>query len=70
MLLPVLGDQYGLVLERGELRLVYEDGAFVLRYFDRNLPINPRQFPRILEHDLESLQSGPRRRGSPRSSSC
>jgi len=56
VLLPVLGDQYGLVLERGELRVVYEDGSFVLRYFDRNLPINPRQFPRILEHDLELLQ--------------
>jgi (1->4)-alpha-D-glucan 1-alpha-D-glucosylmutase len=56
VLLPILGDQYGLVLERGELRVVYEDGSFVLRYFDKNLPINPRQFPRVLEHGLESLQ--------------
>ena len=46
VLLPILGDQYGLVLERGELRLAYADGRFTLRYFDHELPINPRQVPR------------------------
>jgi (1->4)-alpha-D-glucan 1-alpha-D-glucosylmutase len=43
VLLPILGDQYGRVLERGELTLVYESGALVLQYFDRSLPINARQ---------------------------
>jgi len=31
ILLPVLGDQYGLVLERGELRVRYDDGALPLQ---------------------------------------
>jgi (1->4)-alpha-D-glucan 1-alpha-D-glucosylmutase len=48
LLLPTLGDQYGVVLERGELRLALKDGAVVLRYHDRELPLNPRQSPRIL----------------------
>jgi (1->4)-alpha-D-glucan 1-alpha-D-glucosylmutase len=48
VLLPVLGDQYGRVLERGELQLRVENGALHLRYFDVDLPINPRQSPRIL----------------------
>ena len=30
VLLPVLGDQYGVVLEKGELKLGFGDGAFVI----------------------------------------
>src|SRR5687767_2921590 len=47
VLLPILGDQYGNVLERGELQLAFADGTLVLRYFDQELPINPRQAPRV-----------------------
>src|SRR5688572_20796846 len=43
LLLPILGDQYGWVLERGELKLQFRDGLLVLRYFEQELPINPRQ---------------------------
>src|SRR5262245_5954323 len=39
LLIPVLGDQYGPVLERGELVLGYADGAFSVRYYDDVLPI-------------------------------
>jgi len=56
VLLPVLGDQYGRALERGELQLRYEDGALRLQYFDRDLPINPRQSPRVLGLHLDRLQ--------------
>ena len=42
LLLPILGDQYGKVLERGELQLAFRDGALVLHYFEHELPINPR----------------------------
>jgi (1->4)-alpha-D-glucan 1-alpha-D-glucosylmutase len=42
LLLPILGDQYGLVLERGELKLDVVDGELVLRYFDYRLPVNAR----------------------------
>jgi (1->4)-alpha-D-glucan 1-alpha-D-glucosylmutase len=47
LLLPILGDQYGQVLERGELRLIFRDGALELTYFEHALPINPRQTPRV-----------------------
>jgi (1->4)-alpha-D-glucan 1-alpha-D-glucosylmutase len=56
ILLPVLGDQYGVVLERGELKVVYHDGTFTLRYFDHDLPINPRQHQRILACGVDSLR--------------
>ena len=36
VLLPLLGDQYGRVLERGELQLQFQDGALHLGYFDRD----------------------------------
>src|SRR6202011_2084230 len=39
VLLPILSDQYGRVLERGELRVQFEEGAFYLSYHDRRLPI-------------------------------
>jgi (1->4)-alpha-D-glucan 1-alpha-D-glucosylmutase len=34
LLLPILGDQYGQVLDRGELQLELMDGQLVLKYFD------------------------------------
>jgi (1->4)-alpha-D-glucan 1-alpha-D-glucosylmutase len=55
LLLPILGDQYGQVLERGELQLEFRDGALVLRYFDAALPINPRQAPRVYRTGLTRL---------------
>ncbi len=61
VLLPVLGDQYGRVLERGELALALADGALVLRYFDHVYPINPRRVPHVLRHGIDELE---RRLGS------
>jgi len=57
LLLPVLGDQYGRVLDRGELRLDYEDGALLLRYYERSFPINPRRAPLVLGRDLPALEA-------------
>lgn len=42
VLLPVLGDQYGRVLERGELRVELIEGRFFIRYFEHLFPVNPR----------------------------
>jgi (1->4)-alpha-D-glucan 1-alpha-D-glucosylmutase len=39
VLIPILGDQYGEVLERQELTLTYRDGAFLVRYYEESLPI-------------------------------
>jgi (1->4)-alpha-D-glucan 1-alpha-D-glucosylmutase len=56
VLLPVLGDQYGRVLERGELQVRLEEGALHLWYFDLDLPINPRQSPRVLGLHRDRLE--------------
>jgi (1->4)-alpha-D-glucan 1-alpha-D-glucosylmutase len=56
VLLPVLGDQYGRVLERGELQVRLQDGALHLWYFDLDLPINPRQSPRVLGLHRDRLE--------------
>ncbi len=53
VLLPILGDQYGRVLERGELRLDYADGAFHIRYFSTTLPVEISSTRPILEGALE-----------------
>ncbi|MEO7270956.1 MAG: alpha-amylase family glycosyl hydrolase, partial [Vicinamibacterales bacterium] len=55
LLLPILGDQYGRVLERGELQVIFRDGQLALKYFDTELPINPRQSPRAFALALEPL---------------
>jgi (1->4)-alpha-D-glucan 1-alpha-D-glucosylmutase len=57
VLLPILGDQYGVVLERGELKLELVDGIFRVRHFDTILPMAPRSYTRILSHRLDELQA-------------
>jgi (1->4)-alpha-D-glucan 1-alpha-D-glucosylmutase len=47
LLLPILGDQYGQVLDRGELRLDLVDGQLVLKYYDNRLPINAHDVPEL-----------------------
>ncbi len=57
VLLPFLGDQYGAVLERGELKLVLEDGRLsVVSGGDTRRPIDPAQYPAVLGLHSESLQ--------------
>ncbi|MBW3569721.1 MAG: malto-oligosyltrehalose synthase [Gemmatimonadetes bacterium] len=56
VLLPVLGDQYGRVLERGELRLVYDDGRFFLDYFDTRLPVAPAPTGAVLRLAVDGLE--------------
>ena len=58
VLVPVLGDQYGTVLDRGELKLTFdkEKGEFSIVYFQHRFPVNPREYPRILGYELEVLQ--------------
>jgi (1->4)-alpha-D-glucan 1-alpha-D-glucosylmutase len=49
VLLPILGDRYGRVLEKGEFRLSIASGAFYVHYYETKLPLNPRSYPLILE---------------------
>jgi len=55
VLIPILGDQYGRVLERGELRVHFESGRFYLRYFDHEFPIAPGTYRHVLEIALAQL---------------
>jgi (1->4)-alpha-D-glucan 1-alpha-D-glucosylmutase len=55
VLLPILGDQYGKVLERQEIRLEYGDGSFRVRHFETVLPVAPRSYPRVLRHGVDAL---------------
>jgi (1->4)-alpha-D-glucan 1-alpha-D-glucosylmutase len=48
VLVPVLGDHYGRVLEAGELQLARTGGDFLVRYFDHELPISPRTLEGVL----------------------
>jgi (1->4)-alpha-D-glucan 1-alpha-D-glucosylmutase len=49
VLLPVLGAQYGRVLEAGEIQVAREEAAFVIRYYDHKFPMAPRSLPVLLE---------------------
>ena len=55
VLLPILGDQYGRLLERGELQVRFEEGTFCVRYGERELPIAPGTYRHILEVALKHL---------------
>jgi (1->4)-alpha-D-glucan 1-alpha-D-glucosylmutase len=57
VLLPMLGEQYGRALENQELRLAYDRGSFLIRYYETRLPIAPRTYTNILEPLLEELRS-------------
>ena len=60
--LPVLGDQYGKVLEAGELKLQFDgaEGAFRVGYYDEHFPIGVRRYPQLLHATANLL--GPRGR--------
>ena len=56
ILIPILGDQYGTVLENGELRLVFEEGSFFVYYYDSKLPLVPKTYSSILTLGTENLE--------------
>ena len=58
VLLPILGDHYGVELAGGKLQLCFEPktGAFAVRYFEHLLPIDPQRYPRILAPAVRALE--------------
>ncbi|NDJ63312.1 MAG: malto-oligosyltrehalose synthase, partial [Chloroflexi bacterium] len=48
VLLPILGDHYGRVLEAGEINLVYWHGDFYLHYYEHQFPVTPDAYGKIL----------------------
>jgi len=59
LLLPVLGERYGSVLERGEIELAFDPsrGEFEIRYFDHRFPVDPHSYPAILMPAAERLRA-------------
>jgi len=56
ILLPVLGELYGDVLESGQIRLAFVDGALFFHYFDRRFPLAPRSYAKVLGNRLEGWE--------------
>jgi (1->4)-alpha-D-glucan 1-alpha-D-glucosylmutase len=55
LLLPILEDQYGKVLEAGGLVVVRDNGSLHVRYGETRLPLDPKSYARVLERRSEQL---------------
>ena len=57
VLVPVLHDHYGAVLESGELKLGFreESGEFDVSYREHRFPVDPREYPRVLQRCTDVL---------------
>ena len=58
--LPVLGDQYGKVLETGDLKLQFDAaaGTFHVAYYDQRFPVGVRRYPQLLRATANLLDRG------------
>ena len=59
VLVPILGDHYGRVLEAGELALVREGGSFTVRYHEHEVPVSPRSLDDLLARAATRLGDHP-----------
>ena len=57
VLLPVLGDHYGRVVERAELTLEREGAQFIIRYHDQVFPVSPRSLNDLIASAAERCDS-------------
>jgi (1->4)-alpha-D-glucan 1-alpha-D-glucosylmutase len=57
LLLPFLGKPFGEVLDSGELHIDYEDGRFLLRYYEQTFPIAPGSYADILRYRERELHN-------------
>jgi (1->4)-alpha-D-glucan 1-alpha-D-glucosylmutase len=57
VLLPVLGDLYGNVLEAGQIQIVYQEGRFAIALGESKLPLDPRTWIPLLSNGIEELKS-------------
>lgn len=55
VLLPILGNQYGVVLENQELQVEYQDGRYRIRYYEHRLPVAPKSLGHILTYRLKEF---------------
>ncbi len=57
VLVPILGDRYGRVLARGEIKLKRREGDFFVQYFENELPLSPRSRPIFLSAAAQNTGS-------------
>jgi (1->4)-alpha-D-glucan 1-alpha-D-glucosylmutase len=57
LLMAVLGDQYGRVLDAGEIHLAYDEGVFTVSYYEHTLPVAPRSLDDLLKMASGACQS-------------
>lgn len=57
ILLPILGDHFGRVLEKGEISLERDQGGFFIRYFENVFPAAPRSLAPLIARAGEDIAS-------------
>lgn len=57
VLLPILGDQYGVEVEAGNIRLERREGRFLVCYYEHENPVAPRVLGRLLAPVAKALSS-------------
>jgi (1->4)-alpha-D-glucan 1-alpha-D-glucosylmutase len=56
LLLPLLGQPYGEMLESAQMRVEYHGGAFGLRLYNLLLPLDPKTYPRVIARNFERIK--------------
>lgn len=59
VLLPILDQPIGQIIENQDLKILYHHGSFSIDYKGRNLPLNPKSWPIILKPAMIHLQKQP-----------
>jgi (1->4)-alpha-D-glucan 1-alpha-D-glucosylmutase len=59
VLMPVLGDHYGRVLEAGELTIHRDGGSLTVRYFEHEAPLSPRSLDDLLARAADRAGDDP-----------
>ena len=59
LIIPVLGDRYGDALEKGDLKLSFDEaeGSFSVWHHEHRLPITPLSYPLVLDRALAALDA-------------
>ena len=56
VIMPILGDHYGKVLEDGQISLLLDSGAFFITYYGHRLPVEPSTYTDILTHRMGEVE--------------
>jgi (1->4)-alpha-D-glucan 1-alpha-D-glucosylmutase len=58
VLVPILENHYGIVLEKGGIALERQDGAFHFACGEARFPLSPESYPSLLEASAQKLSDG------------